>query len=575
MSYNPDIKVFYTQGSGVVSESNRLVPAPQISLVPEFYYANDTVIGYTYNITLNGYATSIDLRIYDGTEEPNFDDTIEAIQDIKNIFNGNNGTLHVLSGSGMVGQPVFKATGGIVRDITFEPSDNLWFNYSRYTIQLEFNEIQLADCVSSGVAVVCGQLPEKIPESPELIDMRQYKVKNFNDNWSFDLNENVYNSYNLKSSKFRNEHFNISYTINATGKHYFVNNRLLPAWEQAKNFCQYRLKQQVDRLIDKTLRRTNSDDGCITDGTLSTIFRTGTPGLLDNLSNSLYDIYNEKISCDSSEADGSFSLTYNAILKRKVEGDTFSDPNSIHTFNVSKTISDDGNNRNITISVDGSIQGLIKGGLIKSSGILSLPSTGDIIVTSSPSGSKYDNSLIAYNKIGTSSELKSGFANLLDITNSALEASGNCISPLGIPPVASHQVNHNYTQGIITYNTSYDTNRACLRDSSYRIINLSVQEPIPIIAEFIIPGRSGGPIIQDLGVETPKRITISIDGAVNSSDCCPDVATQVYNACYFGTPSITGIPSAEIAGMKLIQDTTNIGSDGSYSINRAYICCDI
>lgn len=47
MSYNPRLKLYYLQGTDSASENNRLVPAPQINISPEYYYANDIAIGYT------------------------------------------------------------------------------------------------------------------------------------------------------------------------------------------------------------------------------------------------------------------------------------------------------------------------------------------------------------------------------------------------------------------------------------------------------------------------------------------------------------------------------------------------
>ena len=87
MSYNPLVKVYYLKGAESEGPANRLVPAPKISIDPEMYYANDTIIGYTYNVSLNGYATSLDLTSPpSGT--PGFGDVLESIQKVKNIFNG-------------------------------------------------------------------------------------------------------------------------------------------------------------------------------------------------------------------------------------------------------------------------------------------------------------------------------------------------------------------------------------------------------------------------------------------------------------------------------------------------------
>jgi hypothetical protein len=572
MGYNPKLKLYYVQGSGIASENNRLVPAPVISISPEYYYANDINIGYTYNITLNGYATSLDLRSYSG-EQLGFQNTVESIQTIKNIFNNNGGTLLAVDDNNSL---LFNASGINVKSLNFEQSDNNWVNYSRYSIELEANEIQLSDCTGVYPPVLCSGIAEGIVDSPYLIDMKKYKVKSFSDDWTFSLDDNIYNSYNFDEANFNNEHFNITYAINATGKHYFVNNKLIPAWEQAKNFCQYRLYAEVSKLIDQAIIRSPSDDGCVTTNTLQNVFGSGNNYLLDGLSDSDYKIFNEKVSCNTSEAEGSFSLTYTAILKRTSGDSTYTDPNTIHTFSTTRNVQDDGKTKVISVSVDGNIQGLIEGGLIKGSGILSLPNNGQILLISPLSSGidKYGYALSTYNKIAANNTLNANFAQMLGITYSSLNVSGGCIDASGSPPQSSHSATHNYTEGTITYNTSYNSNRACGNNVSYTNASITFQDKIPSIQEFNIPGRSGGPIIQKIGVDQPKKITINIDGATLNNNCCPDIESLLTSACG-SSPIFSGIPSALIDNMILTENRYNTSSDGSYSITRAYIYHDI
>jgi hypothetical protein len=575
MSYDPDVKVYYLKGDESQDETNRLVPAPLINLSPELYYANDTVIGYTYNITLNGVASAVDLRP-SGSKTSSFNNVLEAIKYVKNIFNGNDGTLLVEDKSGQV----FKATGCIIRSISFEENDNLWVNYSRYTIVLEANETQIGNCTGAGLITGCDDFPLRFignPEGPgskELVDMRKFKIKSFSDNWTFSLVENIYNNYNFNTSQFRNEHFNVEYTIEAVGKHYFVDNKLLPSWEQAKNFCQFRLKQQIDRLIYNALRITLTDDGCVTDGDSTTIFRSGPPGIIEDKSDLDYEIFNESVSCSTSEGAGSFSLTYNAIIKKVIEDDIFYDSNSVHTINVVKNVSDDGNQKNISYNIEGNIQGLIPGGIIKSSSVLELPSSGNIVITSEPTISKYDNALISYQKIATNKKLNDDFVTALGINNSSLGATGDCIDASGVPRSQSHNVSHSYIEGVISYSSSYDTNTACSANRSFRSIKISVQEPTPIIAEFIVPGRAKGPIVQNIGTKSPRRVSINIEGFQQPDKCCIDFEDVVSNNCEEDI-SISGIPPVNITGLKLVENNVNISTDGSYSVNRSYICCDL
>lgn len=576
MSYNPPYKVFYVKSEDSLSEQNRLVPAPKITINPEYYYANNIVVGYTYNITVNGYAPSIDFRTYDGTTEPGFKDVLESIQAVKNIFNNNGGTLLITNSSNT---PVFRASGVIVRSLEFNESDNRWLNYAPYNIELEANEIEISDCGGIVAPVGCDVIPSGISISPEFIDLKKYRIKSFDDSWSFDLNENIYNGYEFDDASFNNESFDISYTINATGKHYFVDGKLLPAWEQAKNFCQYRLYNQVNNLINNVLPISSDDNGCSGIANLNNIFSTGPTNLLSGLQNGEYEIFNEIINCETSEADGSFSLAYNAVLKRtQSSNSSFIDTNTIHTFNLIKNINDDGNTKNTIITIQGDIQGLVEGGLIRSSGLLQLPENGQILLSNASGISKYDNALSGYNLIVHSSntKLKDDFVSLLGINNAELGASGVCVDPSGIPNNRSHSANHEYNTGTISYTSVYDTSRATTGQATYSNISISFQDSAPQIAEFIIPGRSGGPIIQNIGCDTPKKITINIDGSLppgSGITCCPNFDTLLEDGCAYGI-NIPDIPGTGLANAVITENKQNYATDGSYSLTRSYTFYD-
>lgn len=568
MTYNPKAKVYYGKFNSGVNPDDRLTPAPQISISTELLYANDTIVGYNYIISLSGYATSIDLAQNKiGTK---FTDVIDSIKNIRSILNINGATLLVTDSSG---KAIIKAYGGTLRSLNFDESDNRWFNYAPYTAEIEFNEVEFGSCEGVAVDPVCTDLPSGVLDSPELIDMKKYRVKAFDDSWSFDLSNEIYNGYD----QFRNEHFEISYTINATGKHYFKQDKLIPAWEQSKNFVQYRLKTQVDKLINNIVRR--NDNGCAPDSTLATAFRSGPPGILEGISSGDYGVYNETVSCTTSESDGTFSATYNAILKRKTSTGNFFEDKCLHTYSVTRGVQDDGTKKTISISVDGNIQGLIEGGIIRSPHVLSLPQSGKLFLTNNPSITKYDNALAAYNKIGTKGELTNAFRLYLGITNSAIGAIGECISPSGVPRPSNHSVSHSYTEGLVTYKSDYDTDTACaVSGTTYNNISVSIEDSIPLVAEFIIPGRTSGPIIQRIGPKSAKKITINIEGS-RPPDCCAISSSEdiVDNICTNGISLPSGIPSIPDGDLKLklIQDqVVSNPVDGSYSVSRTYMCCD-
>jgi hypothetical protein len=665
MSYSPTIKVYYSRGSFQstaaedptnsygpsltdpdtcctlttnngcninttttfgLTKDRRLLPAPLISITPEIYYANDTPIGYTYLIDLDGYATAIDLNagiIPTGVAD-SFEKTLGAIQKVKNVFSFNNGILTILEAvqdPTQFDKVIMRASGCIVRGLNFEANDNNhWVNYSKYQVQLEANEINFVSCSGTGQTFGCENgnlkaLPSGLinADSPSLIDMVKYKVKSFNDSWNFTLNDNIYNIYSLSGNNFtdvfnlNNNYFDIQYTVSANGKHYtnFKNDSevyLIPAWEQAKNFCQDRLYKVVNRLTQDLLVINNTNEaqelfaarsGDLLDG----IFYSPS-GISDSFnttvqsSGSTFGIYNESVSCETSESDGTFSATYKAIVKKKntINNDKIKS-NCITNITSSRQVSDDGKDREVTITVNGSVQGLVEGGIIRTSGVLYLPASGKLfgntLSPSFPTSGKYEAALIGYNTIAGRSGISENLAKSLSITYSGLNVDSSCadLLPQDVPLAASHSVTHDYSNGIINFTTNYNSKKACQGRTTGNILTnytITIDDPIPRIAEFVIPGRKSGPIIQRIGTDTPRYITLNIEGYDHNAGCV-DPKNIIENICANGIvlPENSGFPLKMIfddntkKGMKMIENKYSFNrADGSYSLVRKYLSYD-
>lgn len=569
MSYNPSVKLYYiSSGDLSPSENNRLVPAPKVTIDQELIYANDIVIGYTPILTLNGYAASIDLRDTSSGSVYDFNDTVAAIQRFKNIFKGNGGTLLVTNSNDEI---LLKATGGTIRSFSIEESDNKWVNYAPYTVEIDFNELWLGDC-EGVVEKTCGEIYDGLTDSPQLLDMKKYRVKSFTDSFSVELSDStMYNSFTLDTLNINNHHLAITYNISATGKHYFSDDfKLMPAWEQAKRFVQFKIIEQIkNRLTSNFMQRASS--GCSVLGDLSSLYSASPPGLINALISSRFEFYNETITCEVSEADGSFSATYNALIKRKNVG---TESSVLHTFSKSVDTTNSGGKKTTTISINGNIQGLIQGGLLKGNNIIQLPNNGSFFsYNDSSTASKYSKALLAFDSIATKNDLKDNIKTFFGITNESLGIIGDCVTAGGLPKPASHAITHNYTDGSISYDTSYNTDLACGTNKSFTNISVGVEDPAEIVAEFIVPGRAKGPIIQKINAKTPRKITLNVDGVIDKQ-CCYKLDSDAYDAICSGLALPTGIPPANVSNMKLTQDEFVYNPiDGSYSISRAYIDC--
>lgn len=562
-------KVYYGPNNSKTS-AYRLSPAPQISVRTEPNYSGDVIIGYTHTVSMRGYAAAF--RKTNDTEPTNSVSSIGLVTDnvatVQKILSYNGGNLSVNDDEGV---EVLKGIGGTVRSLSFNESPNNWMGYAEYNAEIEFNEISLMgetiSCSSSFID--SGSL------SPSVVDTGKYKIKSFSDNWSINIDENIYSrilNTDFQNMETDNSSMNVSYTISATGKNYYIDNKLIPAWEQAKNFAQDKLFAKVNGLLNSTLGITNST-ACAASSPVSGV-GSSTDGILSNINN-LYKVYNETISCTTSESDGSFSLTYNGLIKRNYTSST-NHPASRHTF--TKTFNIQNDTKKITsINVQGTLEGLIEGGVIRSVGSgFRLPANGSILI-SSGNVDKYSNALTALNKIINGNDLSASIKTKLGITIGSLGITQQQIDECGTSPEAAlipstFSLTHNYHEGIINYNIEYSSDVICGQSAALSSMSISVENPTPVLAEIPIAGQDLF-IIQDINTVTVKRISINIEGRQDSRECCLDktgIETLISNAGFTIPPDIT-LPSTDDYTLTQQQRTDN-PIQGTYSISLAYIC---
>lgn len=597
-TYNPEIKIFY----GPMDSEHRIIPAPDITIGLTYNYSNDTIIGYTYNITLTGFITSLDLRdLEDGDEIPNDSSSgIGAVTDhiskLRNILTQNGSILYIVRSSDS--SILLKAKGGILRSFNIDQSSNNAVYNVPYTATLEFQDIDIGSEATNCSSVQIDS-SSYTPGSAGIVDISKYKIKTFQDSWNFTFDENeAFNKIRTIDSgndlNINNHTFSIQYSISATGKHYFEYNnestgssKLLPAWEQAKNFVQHRLYEQVTHLIGGILKNTYNNACSSSDNLTNTGVPSSGNGLLNNVTDN-YNIFNELISCEASESEGSFSATYNATVKTNFGGE-FSTVHTKHTVskNINKTTSS--NNTMTSITVNGTIEGLIPGGLINGNGPLVLPANGSFLISNNPTQNKYNNAktlldilfdpLDYASGLGNSGkrDLKPSFKNALGITMLALEASAPSDDPIPDPPhPTSFNLTHDYNNGTINYSVEYNSRVGCGR--KYKEFTIQTNNPTKVTATFNIPNSFKCPTIQELGTYTAKTMTINIAGIDFSDTGQPaliDLGHELDNAnpgC-LGTPYFpTDLPFTASDYILTQQQYTKNPIDGSYSINLGYIC---
>ncbi|NDG31105.1 hypothetical protein EB118_13685, partial [bacterium] len=112
------VNVYYYLFGENYSDATRLVPAPIININPEIYYANDSVIGYTYNVVLKGYANALRLNERpDNASSYGLGQVISHMDHIRKIFSANGGKLYVKDTNNL-NNDILVAKGATIKNIT-------------------------------------------------------------------------------------------------------------------------------------------------------------------------------------------------------------------------------------------------------------------------------------------------------------------------------------------------------------------------------------------------------------------------------------------------------------------------
>ena len=570
---------------GTVNDNDsKIIPAPNMSIGITYDYANDTIIGYTYNITLNGTITSLDLRNlaygdeYDPTEynHRNIGSLADSIDKLRFLLAQNGNVLHITDAA--TGTTFFKAKGGILRSFNVGESNNNWTASASFTATIDFNAIDIndvEDCYSSFLDITGFPTNDK-----GIVEINAYKLRSFSDSWSFSFEDETYdvNGQNEAGGYINldNSHFKLSYQANATGKSYYVYSdddtsasTLIPAWEQAKNFVQYRLYHQVTSLIDGVLKTYTS--GCGSEDGLNDINIPGntTSGLLSSLGDSNYSIFNEEISCDSSESQGTFSANYSCIVRRSTGG-PYSPVNCFHTVQKSTTDNNSTGNTVRNINVTGKITGLMEGGIVRSNKPIELPAQGKLFIYNNMNGQeKINKALDLLNSIyfsdNNTRDFYDHFKRALNINFDGLQGLSND------PNSTSFNLTYNYLEGTIDYSVEYSSRNNC--STSYSLITVDIEDRTKVFVILDIPGSNSCGVVQPLGTYTLKKVNVTIEGYNSDIAIAPgqlnfDDLVRCANSCG-ETPDLPiNIPGGTITDQTYTLDPFT----GKYTINVSYMC---
>lgn len=622
MAYNPTLLLTY--------DGQTIEPAPQISVTktPTYAGADENVIGYTYTITLSGYASShLHSKINNVSNTPSSLDSLSAIQ---NILERNGRTFRIYDTC--KNQDYMVALGGKL--VSFNVEQGNWYNYVKYNATLEFSELSF---YSNFYGYSIGIANDTVSVQDNIMANMLLKLKQYNDAWNFTVPEQEAYMYYTRiayvddsgTPAYSAEDYSqiqVSYTISATGKHYYDQlNTTKAAWEYAKEFVQYKLYHQIlmfrnGGLLSETpfvnVSYDSSDIGNSANQAISSsaAFQAVpvVPPILDRSIINRYSVYNETIDCEVSETEGTFSATYNCVIKRY-------DPylaipqNSVHEFSVSYNQENSPDSQNRTITVNGSLQGMLRTNILANFNdgqTFVLPANGRFYAIGNDTVTKFGNAyedFVNYMVNPQIDDLSDGFKYILGINYSnlfpATDQSVPCVWNYGVnflyqilASPKSFNVTHNYSQGSLEYSATYDTERACAQSRGFNSMTITEDDAVPLYAEHTVVGRTRGTLIQNLNTNKHKTITIAFEGVTNKTCAAGnpfsigpgDLADPNFNGLALNvcdTEAYTSLPwtvraiyawtewGARLLGKPMIVRSFNTDynpADGSYSVSKTY-----
>ncbi len=309
--------------------------------------------------------------------------------------------------------------------------------------------------------------------------------------------------------------FRVSHNLSATGKLAYESDPggsssvLREAWENAKIWVQSRLKGPDGYGAASSYSPTNSSAFGITG-----VAADPTDG---------YDSYDHVRSENTSELEGTYSVTETWLLSKNP---------FIEDFNVSTRYNVESGVR--TVGIDGSIQGLETRDYTK------MDDDYDIDNKSHITKSKYRNAKDRFDELVASNEvvLRGRIRNLTE-------------SPSTILELTSSSNTRNKTTGSISYSYEYVDDGDCGTSTLFDMCSAGIQSlikkssvtinftnPTDIFAPITVLGRGGssytnyngtgtafGPVLQDIGTTSVRKISVAIEVTMEKDCATINIAT--------------------------------------------------
>ncbi len=560
----------------------KIIPSPLITINKQYQKTGDgDKTGILYNITANGTLlpfigspsgnySDIDDAFWtlggyppdepvDGGAGANLDRILRKQEAFRHLFR-NDGKSFEWQPAG--GQPVVKCNPRII-DISFQ--EGVWYDRCNYSINLEADWIMFTNYPS-------GE-DFNILESPLIQDASE--------NWSFE-----------EIDGFEGTAFNVQHSVSAKGILGYDENGVSigPAWQNAKDWVDTKAIGTIDTLLASGATGFSTFQGGKFTKNTSIDEKTGNYSVTESwILSSGTSYIEENFSCTRNIADDSFIARYDGTIFGIQDGEDLGGDQAI--VKAKAQVPTDANARISTINAVGTfLDGNVLGTSPTTRNIGINNQTGSVTFSfewSADEDSTFNMSCEAsldfsrdanlytlrlvcnIDGIGNTPEDRLDNANNAVLSNTeALQLAKDLVGdalPAGVtivsdPTSTAKSVNEN-SGSVRTSSTWISTNSD---DPEITVQNSFASD---IFAELTIPGKTNGPILQDMNTQTSQVITVNLTSSNNTSKPNNAVTIAQMNA-YAEADFDTG----DAATWLLKSDQDNFShKTGRYTRTRVYV----
>lgn len=526
------MSVVYTKSDGV---GRKIVPAPLVTINKNYETNSDgTKRGSVYTITLtgsfipfkgspSGSYSSLGQAFYTLGGDPPDEAFVGNNEDFNHILRKQEALRWLFSEDGGIlewqpsnGQPPVKCYPRIL-SITF--AEGQWADRGGYTITLEAPWIYINGTLSIEDAISTDLISESV------------------ETWSFE-----------ETVGRENQQHKVTHEVNANGKLEYdgVGNPFgnKQAWENAKVFVDARVDGTVD---NATMFAALGSSGKIT-GHYSNVVNidkdVGTYGVTEEWVLSDSNTYEERqFNVDYNQSKDEFSVTYTGTIYGVGDGSLAGQVDNLNSAKSAVPTTIDA--RTTTLSYVSSFLGskTIPNSPDKETFVLNQKdgtvsftyqwNTSDSATVFISEEAQHSNSLENLLNTLTLTQNIEGKGATSDerLTNAKNAVYSNSVALTTAKSLAGTNLAYNLLSVVKAFNKREGSVRVSWtwtdRDSHNTEVNVQTQEKAVVLATIPIPGRTAGPIIQNMGTQSSKIITVTIRSKRHTSQ--PTLVTELYS----------------------------------------------